>query len=36
MANNNVIMVAQEIKNYCYEHIDADGCMENCVFFTKR
>lgn len=35
MANNNVILAAQQIKNYCYEHIDADGCMESCTFLRK-
>ncbi len=35
MINNDVIMAAQQIKNYCYKHFDADGCRENCTFLRN-
>lgn len=35
MINKDVITAAQQIKNYCYEHFGADGCMENCNFLRN-
>ena len=35
MINKDVITAVQEIKNYCYEHFGADGCMESCNFLRN-
>lgn len=35
MVKNSIIESVQFIKNYCYKHFGADGCMESCHFLRN-